>query len=82
MDILTPYYNENDISTTFYVKRWYFPWAMEISFLHTKGCGNATFQNKEIIVINSISKKGNPILNCGKHFLKQVYKEIVKTKMS
>ena len=43
-----------------------------------QGCGNRgynaekPFQNKEIIVINSISKKENPILNCGKHFSKDL----------
>ena len=35
----------NGISASFCVKKWYFPCAVEISFLHTKGCGNAPFIN-------------------------------------
>ena len=31
------------ISTNFCVKQWYFSCAVEISFLHTKGCGNDLF---------------------------------------
>ena len=28
-----------------FLKKLYFPWAVEISFLHTKGCGNTPFVN-------------------------------------
>ena len=60
-----PFMWRNDITTDHGKKWWpiyyliqsFFPWAVEISFLHTKGCGNAIPIIKEKN-LNHFGKKG------------------------